>query len=197
MNISSFQTDNLKFSFGIKLLESLLQAFGVDMPQLGLAFSRRQRLRFHFGIPMVSRIDPLVVDEYISEGDLATSSRFVDYYFQDDRASPYVITEILQSNSFTVAIVGESEGGTTVDVPMIESVVGADVSVQLGSGQQHALTFQGKEMLTFGFKVYEIAFLKGHWHITAAQPGGNLALLAEIDDEPAPTVFREGRVDFL
>lgn len=191
-SINGQKTHSLKLSIGLKILANILGAMGAAVPEVGFAYQKANSVQFTFTSVQVHSVDPFEVGRYLAAGDLDTKNPFVTRYFQDDDATTYVLTEVLKSNSVTV--IGMDNRGTTVTVnlPAIQQVVGANVSVAAAGALSTELTYQGKDMLSFGFKVFGIAYADGAWQVQGVMPSGEIAFFAP-GQEPTPVLLtREG-----
>jgi hypothetical protein len=188
VQINGQKTHSLKLSVGLKILANVLGAMGAAVPEVGFAYQKASSVQFTFTSVQVHCVDPFALGRYLSAGDLDTKNPFVARYFQDDDASTFVITDVLKSNSLTV--VGLDNRGTTVtvDVPAIQEVVGANVSVAASGALSTELTYQGKEMLSFGFKVFGITYNEGAWQVQGVKPSGEIAFFAP-GQEPTPVLL--------
>jgi hypothetical protein len=54
-------------------------------------------------------------------------------------------------------------------------MVGANVTVKAGTGSSGELVYQGKNQLTFGFKVFQTFYENGAWRVRGVQAAGDLA----------------------
>jgi hypothetical protein len=137
------------------------------------------------------RVAPLEVGKYLAQGDLDTSNAFATY-FQDHDKEAYVITEVLKSNAIKVTAKDDSGASIGVDLPNIQNVLGAKVSVGASGAGSTDLIYQGQNPVTFGFKVFGIGFVNGNWQIHGQAPDKNIAFL--IPTEPKPLLLSEGRM---
>jgi hypothetical protein len=79
-----------------------------------------------------------------------------------------------------------------VDLPNIQKIVGANVTVGMADTAGTDLVYQGQQLLTFGFKVFGIAYAQGNWHIHGQPPAGNISFLTAHDT--APVLLSPGRL---
>jgi hypothetical protein len=176
-NINGQRTDDLKLSVGLDILAGVLSGMGVPGPKLDLAYTKARSVQFEFVNVKVHRIEPLKVGEYLADGDLKLANPF-STFFTDPKKTAFVITEVLKSDAIKVTAKGK--GGVTVgvDVQNIQGVLGTKATVGAEAGADHTLTYQGTKMLTFGFKVFGIAFMEGEWRVFGVKPAKDLAFAA-------------------
>jgi hypothetical protein len=175
-DINGQKTSDLKLSVGLDILATVLQGMGVPAPKLSLAYSNASSVQFTFTDVQVVRVAPLEVGHYLAQGDLDTSNPFAAY-FQDHDKEAFVITEVLKSKAIRVTAKKDSGTSVAVDLPNIQKIVGANVAVAAAEAGSADLVYQGSQLLTFGFKVFGIAYAHGNWQIHGQAPGGNIAFL--------------------
>lgn len=147
-------------------------------------------------------IDPLVMGEYLREGDLATDNPFVRRFFFDEDHRAYIITEVLQSNAISVSAQDDSAGDVDVDVPAIQNLLKGELKVEVTQGTKGDLTYKGTQFLTFGFKAYQIAFMDGRWDVERVRADKGNALLSGDEETArktivAPVVFRDDQLPLI
>jgi hypothetical protein len=195
-SVAGQKTSEMKLSVGLKILSTALGAMGAAVPELTFAYSRARKVSFTFTDVKTFSVEPLAVGQYLSAGDLATTNPFVRKYFDEEETSAFIITEVLKSKSITVTATNDQGVDVGVDLPAIQQVVGAKVSVSSKSSSNATLTYTGAELLTFGFKCFGIAFANGEWNVFNAPPSGDLAfaIAGAAVDVTAPALLSSGRV---
>jgi hypothetical protein len=172
------QTDQLDISFGIKILANALSAFGATVPSLEFAYTRARKVTFTYTDVTSTAVAPFEAGNYLTKGTLNTDNPVVKHYFQDPDAEAFLIVEVLKSASITVTAT-DSKGTTVgVDVPAIQGVVGANVTVKASSSGENSITYTGKAPVTFGFRVDRIEFDSGVWSLSGAAASGGFAFAA-------------------
>lgn len=189
VNVNGTSTDDLKLSIGLDILGSILGAMGAQAPKLSAGYSKAKKLQFTFVNVQIERVAPLEVGKYLAHGDLDSSSPFAPFFFDHDKEA-YVITEVMKSKSVKVTAKDDSGAKINVDLPNIKQIVGVNVGVETASSGSSELTYEGKELLGFGFKAYGIAFAKGVWTIHGQSAKGGMAYLTAR--EVKPIVFAQG-----
>jgi len=187
-------TSEMALSVGLRVLNGVLKAIGADLPELSFAYKQADSLQFTFGDVTARSVVPLDVGNFLSEGDIRGANPFVERYFADEDTDAFIITEVLQSNEITVS--AKDHGGRTVkvDIPSIQAILGGDVSISANDTAGTKITYKGKEAVTFGFKVFEIAF-DGRWRITGVQPSAELPFsvgAATLAAATQPVILRRG-----
>jgi hypothetical protein len=191
MDVNGQKTNDLKLSVGLDILASVLQGMGVPAPSLNTAYSKASSVQFTFTNVQVVRVAPLEVGKYLAHGDLDVSNAFASY-FQDHDKEAYVITEVLKSNALKVTAKDNSGVAVSVDLPNIQNVLGAKVSVATSGSSDTDLTYQAQNLVTFGFKVFGIAYAQGNWQIHGKAPNKDIAFVTAR--EPKPIMLSDGRL---
>jgi hypothetical protein len=185
------RTDALNLSIGLKVLTAALGAMGAVVPELGFTYSRARKIQFAFADVQAVTVDPFLVGDYLSAGDLASVNPFVTHYFEDDGTETYVITEVLTSGSIAVTATDEDGKGVSVDVPAIAQALGAKVTVRSDTAGAREVTYTGSPV-AFGFKAFGIAHVNGGWRIHGVKPGADLAFVAGAGVDGAGVVPTPG-----
>lgn len=173
--INGQTTAALKPSIGLKLLGEIFKGFGVTGPSLNVAYSNARSLQLCFLDVDIKTIDPFVLGDYLSEGDLATTNPVVNRYFEDDDTDVFVIFEVLRSNKISVIALDSSGADASVDIAAIQDLAEGKVEITNESNQQSLITYQGEQSLTFGFKVFGLAYDAGRWQVEGIAPSPDLA----------------------
>ena len=189
-NISGHATNDMKLSFGLKLLETVLGAMGAAAPKIKASYSQANKVKFEFKNPEIQTISPLVVGNYLAHGDLNTDNPTVERYFFDEQMRAFLVTEVLYSRSIRVTASSASSTGVELDVKVLQDSVGGNVDVTVNSATEGDLIYTGKKLLAFGYKAHEIAFDGSQWSLRRVNPSKNTSLLAEKPEElAAPVLF--------
>jgi hypothetical protein len=194
VHVNGQATSEMSASMGLRVLNGILKTIGADLPELSLAYKQADTLQFTFGNVTARAVIPLEVGDFLSEGDIHNANPFVERYFADEDTEAFVVTEILRSNEITVSAKDRRGGRVSADIPSIEAVLGGKVLIATTDAAGTAVTYKGKDAVTFGFKVFEIAF-DGRWRITGVQPGADLSFAVGATTLAAvtqPVILRRG-----
>ena len=183
--MSGQQTDQLDISFGLKILANALAALGATVPSVDFAYSRAQKVQFSYTDVTSTVVAPLEAGNFLAAGTLNSDNPVVKHYFMDPEAQAFLIVDVLKSASITVSASDSHGGSVAVDVPSIQGVVGANVSVKPGAAGNDSITYTGKVPVTFGFTVDQIEFDGTRWSISGTAPSGAIAFAA-AGSHPAP-----------
>jgi hypothetical protein len=173
-DINDQKTSSLELSAGLTLLKGVLSAFSVGAG-LDAAYHHAATLEFAFSDVQSIAVAPLEVGNFLAEGSADSGNPIIEHYFMDDHSDGFVITEVLKSNRLKVTARRADGGELKVDADQIKGVVGAKVDVSVGGSGDSTLTYAGDTPLTFGFKLFAIALVEGHWHMMGVKPGADTA----------------------
>ncbi len=151
----------LKAGIGLGLVSGIVRALG-GKADLDLSIATARTVEFGYDDVTTDRVDLADLDAWLAGADFRPGLRNItDLLAAED---VYVITATLKARSVSVTLNGDNSAGATVDVPAIQSVVGAKVSVS-GSGQRSdRLTFTGQTALTVAAKAAQLKFdERGFW----------------------------------
>jgi hypothetical protein len=185
VEVAGKRTDSLNLGVGLKVLSNALAAFGATVPSLDFAYKRARSVQFSYTDVTLTSVSPFAAGDYLSEGTLHTQSPVVAHYFQDPESQAFLITSVLKSTSITVSASDEHGVGVTVDVPAIQELLGANVSVSTAATGTNDLTFKGITPITFGFSVNEIEYDGTRWSIHGVEPSGENAFGIESGTQRA------------
>jgi hypothetical protein len=201
--VNGMKTEALDVSFGLKILSGALAAFGVTVPSLDLAYQSAQSVHFAYTNVTTTSVVPFEVGNYLggtdaSKGTLNTNNVQVKNYFFNENAKAYLILDVLKSDSITVSATDSHGVGVSVDVPAIQGMVGANVSVKPSSSSNSEITFKGPVPLTFGFAVQEIVRTGDVWVLHGVKPSGSIAFAVPAGvahQAPKAVIFDTGALD--
>jgi len=173
--VNGQKTDALDISIGIKVLANALAAFGATMPSLDLAYSRAGNVQFGYTNVTSTAVAPLEAGNYLSAGTLKDVNPVVKHYFLEQETEAYLIVDVLKSDSITVTAIDKNGVEVGVDVPAIQGVVGANISVKPSSSSNSTVTYSGAKPVSFGFIVQSIHREGDVWVLQGAEPSGDLS----------------------
>jgi hypothetical protein len=196
--VNGMKTDALDVSFGLDILANALAAFGATVPSLKAAYQSAHTVNFAYTNVTTTSVSPFDAGAYLASGTLQTANPQVTNYFFNENAQAYLILDVLKSASITITATDSNGTSVGVDVPAIQAVVGANVTVKSSNASNSEITFTGPAPLTFGFSVQQIARVGDKWTLHGAAPSGNIAFAvpgAHPANAPSPTIFDSGESD--
>jgi hypothetical protein len=199
--VNGERTGGLDLSFGLSILSSTLQTFGITAPSLDAAFKNAHSVQFTYSNVTSTSVSPFAAGNYLSRGRLQTDNAVMSSYLGSDKAKTYLILDVLKSDSITVTATDSNGTEVGIDLPHIEGIADAKIGVKPSNSSNSTITFTGPVAVTFGFAVMEIAWQGNKWVVTSAPPSGALSFGAgfgadtEEEEQPNPTVFDTGDFD--
>jgi hypothetical protein len=194
--VNGQKTDKLDASFGLRILANALAAFGAAVPSLEFAYRGARTIQFSYSNVTSTVVPPFEAGNYLARGTLKTDNPVVRRYFLDQESEAFLILDVLKSDSITVTAADENGRELAVDVPTIQGMIGAAVSVKSAGAANSTLTFSGPAPVTFGFMLDAIEFDGSRWSLRGAAPSGGLALASGAAaagvDAPAPILLGVG-----
>jgi hypothetical protein len=198
--VNGQKSDALDLSVGLSILGNALAAFGVSVPSLDVAYKSAHAVQFSFSNVTLTSVAPFAAGGYLAKGELQSDNPAVKNYFLSGKATAYLITEVLKSNSLTVT--ATDSHGTAVDVDL-SAFQGVDtkVGIKPSSAGNSTISYTGPEAITFGFAVQQIAREGDQWVLHGVAPSGGIAFgisgtgAGQGSDAPAPTIFDTGARD--
>jgi hypothetical protein len=187
-NISGQKTQSLDLGIGLKLLAGVLTGMGsgIGLPSLQSKYKNSRSIEFKFVEVYSVGVTPFALGNYLAHGTLRLSNPVVQAYFDNEKTDEFIITEVLKSNSVGVTARDQTTAEVGLDVPAIQGAVGANVSVKTGANSTAEVIYEGRSLLTFGFKTLRALFANGSWRVKGNKPDVNMAFGASAGDWSQP-----------
>jgi hypothetical protein len=144
--------------FGLNILASTLAVFGASCPSIDLSHTSAHGIQFSYSGVTSTAVDLGLLGGYLPKGQLDADNITVQRYFGTPGCEVYLIYEVLRSSSITITATDSSSNGVALNVPEIQGIVGAKVSVKPSNAANTALTFASTDgiAVTFGFKAVKL-----------------------------------------
>jgi hypothetical protein len=170
--LTGTKTSDFKLSVGLDILANALNGmFGGSAPSVESTYQNAKSIQFTFRDVRSTGIDPFLVGNFLSKGDLADKNPVVKRYFSNlNDVDALVITEVLESKSLGVTGKKDANTALSVNVPELQAILGTKVSVTATNSSNTELTYEGADYLVFGYKAFGIAMLNGEWQIYGVAP---------------------------
>jgi hypothetical protein len=170
--ISGSKSKSVDAKIGISLLGKVIGALAGSSLGLDVAYKNAKKVQFEFGDVTQEAIDITALDQYLSNGSVAPGTgNFIKQALEDDDV--YVIVATLDARQISVAASGENSASVSVDVPVIQQIVGAKVAVSSGGSSSSKVTYTSTTTpLSFGLKVVRLVFKNGKY--TTLKPEGGV-----------------------
>jgi hypothetical protein len=181
-NINGKTTSGLDLSLGLSILNGLIAGLGGGKLGVSTSYTNARTVTFEFNNVQSDSVDALQVGNFLRDGRIDAGNPLIEQYVLGN-GSLYVVTERLKASEITASFEGSKGVKANVDVPVIANQVGATIAVALSNGRSNAVKFQGKELLTFGFKCFEIGVVEGKITMLAVKPGALVASVNVLDED--------------
>ena len=142
---------------GISLLTTIIGQAGAKAIGLKASYKNAKKLMFSYEGVSSDYCDPLAVDKFLNAGALDQSAVSTQEYLESD--SLYVVTEVYKSNKLSVTALDDNGSSFEVQVPEIQPLAEANVSIKSDASRQHSLTYEGDTAVTFGIRAMKIDYV--------------------------------------
>ena len=148
----------LDLGFGLNLLASTLAVFGASSPSIDLSHTSAKGIQFSYSGVTSTAVDLGLLGGYLPKGQLNADNITVQRYFGTPGVEVFLIYEVLRSSSITITATDSSSNGVALNVPEIQGIVGAKVSVKPSNASNTGITFASMDgvAVTFGFKAVRL-----------------------------------------
>jgi hypothetical protein len=198
--VNGQKSDALDLSVGLSILGNALAAFGVSVPSLDVAYKSAHAVQFSFSNVTITSVAPFAAGSYLAKGELQSDNPAVKNYFLSGKATAYLITEVLKSNSLTVTATDSHGTAVSVDLSAFQGV-DTKVGIKPSGAGNSTISYSGPEAITFGFAVQQIAREGDQWTLHGVAPSGDIAFglsgtgAGQESGAPALIVFDTGALD--
>jgi len=181
----------MNFRVGAGALSSFLGALG-GVLDVSAKYTNARTIQFLFRDVEKLQVAPAKVAEYVEAGRLRWDSMLFGPYLEGD-GRLLVVTAVLTAKSVTVLYERTDGVGAKVQVPVLQDLVGAKVSVSASAERSHEITYRGDRNVAFGFKCFEFGFQDGSPKLVGVGPGGVfLDLSGEAGGEGSVVLTTQG-----
>lgn len=150
------QSNNMHIKFGLGILNNFVSAItGSNNINLEGSLGKTHRITFELQDVVCDSADLIELEIYINSAGLKNSPGFINKL---QNGELYVITSTLKSKSFSILTFDENNKGVALDVPVIQQIVGTNVSVSSTKEKSQEMTYQGNTNLVFGVQAVKINF---------------------------------------
>jgi hypothetical protein len=190
-NLNGSRTGSMKIGLGLSILGNIIGAMGGNMG-VEAQYQQAKSAVFEFQSVLQDQIDIVELDQYLGDADINPASVFVSKLLDADKL--YVVTATIKSSKFGFEAKTSSGAEVKVNVPVIQQVVGGNVTVGGDSATTSKLTYEGKIPLIFGFQAVQLFFDNGKY--TALKPASGAmraARTAVTSNGHEPELFETDR----
>lgn len=175
-------SSKLPLAIGLNVLNAVLSALGTGAG-VKAAYNQAKSIQFVFGRVLFDSAAPLEIGSYLKRGEIDVDNPILNQYVMGN-GNLYVITDVIKTNKFTVKAEDSSGAELKLDVPALKELVGIDVEVSHEAGSSGAISYEGKKMLTFGFKCIQIGWTDEGMKMVSVKAGS--VAMAAGDTGAAP-----------
>jgi hypothetical protein len=152
----------------LNVLGGLIGALGGGTLGLRGGLERASTVTFQYGQVSMVDVSPVKLDTFLRTAPAPASNALLGRYLDDNL---WVATRVLRSRSFTIGV-QDSRGVTLgLEVPVIQNMIGAAVSVEKSTKIDGAISFSGEQDISFAFQAYLIEREKGLMTLRPARAG--------------------------
>lgn len=180
-NINGKSTSSLKLSIGLSILNGLISGLGGGKLGVSAGYTNARTVTFEFNNVLFDSVQALDVGAYLRGGEIDLGNPVLEQYVLGN-GSLYVVTERLKASEITTTFETSDGVNASIDVPVIANQVGGSVSVELAAGRSSTVKFKGTELLTFGFKCFQIGVKDGDITMLSVKAG---AVAVSLEDDAA------------
>jgi hypothetical protein len=145
----------LKIGLGLNVVSSIIEALGGEAG-LNVTADQASQVRYHYTKVVSDRVDLASLDGWLAGADLLPNLRNVADLFAAEQL--YVVVGALKAGGLEVELLDDDNTGVEVDVPAVQAVLGATVTVSAGSQRSAKLVFTGSQPLTVAVKAAQLRF---------------------------------------
>ncbi len=165
-NISGKRTSELSLGLGLSILGTIIGAMGGSKLGLEAKYKQARTLTFEFQDILEDKVELTELDQYLGGADINPSSVYVADLLLSDQV--FTTTATIKSTKYTVEAKKSDGTSLELNVPVVQEVVGADVTVSGEAATTSKVTYEGKVPLVFGFQAVQVFYQDGAY--TAFEP---------------------------
>ncbi len=147
---------------GISMLDKLLQALKMGKLSAKTSIDASHSITITYENVLEDKVDLIILDDFITGSDPLVGE-FTTYRKKLENSELYVISHVLKSNSFSVAV--EDATGTKVDIEAtVKGVVDANVNLSKNKNDQVTLKHNKPDVnIVFAFRAQKIIYDHKKW----------------------------------
>jgi hypothetical protein len=170
-DVSGSMIRTAKLGLGVSVVSMIVQAFGGTA---GLQLSTGSATTVQYGYSGVTadRVDLASLDKWLGAADFDPTARATTGLLAADTC--HVVVAVLKARALDVSVLDEHNRAVDLDVPELQSMVGAKVSVTSSGTRAGRMTFMGQTALTVAAKVVQIVMDSDGFSISNRRPGGEI-----------------------
>lgn len=154
-NINGQRSSKLPVELGLDLLGGIISAMGGNLG-IGTVYERARRIEFSFAGVTRDRANVIAIGDFLSKAEVRWSHPILKRYLFGD-GNLYVLTEVVQAPQINVSAYDAHKAAISLDVPVIQQIVGGSVSVGTEASGSSTVSYKGDQSLAFGFVAIELS----------------------------------------
>jgi hypothetical protein len=169
-SISGKRTGTINIGIGLNLLGTIIGAMGGTQIGLDTQFKNTSSIAFEFPEVFADDVDVTKLDLYLGKAQINSASRTLARLLECDAL--YVVTGTVKAKKFSIDTATGGSAGAGVNVPVVQQIVGANITVSGEAASARRLLFEGQSPLTFGFQARRLVYSGGNGiQLAAVEPG--------------------------
>jgi hypothetical protein len=165
-NIAGQRTSEMSIGVGLSILGNVIGAMGGSKLGLDTAYKSAKSAVFEFSDVLSDTVSAAKLDQFLGASDVNPNSVTIGRMLEADQI--YVVTSTLKSRKVNVEGKQSSGGSASLDVPVIQQIVGGNVKVSAAGSASGTITYEGPVPLVFGFQAVRLYYENGAY--TAFKP---------------------------
>jgi serine protease AprX len=180
-SFSGNSTNELSSAIGLTILGDIIKAMGGNKIGLGTHYEKARTITFEFLDVTEDSIEVIELDQYLTDAEINPFSKHLTKLLESDDV--YVITSVIKSDKIGVSGTAKDQKALAIDVPVVTTDVGGNVTVDKSSDKESSVVFQGESRLAFGFKAVRLTYKDGKYVAFKTVEAGANAMSTEINQD--------------
>lgn len=169
-SISGQRTATINTGLGLTLLGAFIGALGGGQVGLDAQFKNTSSIVFEFPEVFADEVDITKLDQYLGKAQLNPSSKQMARLLDLDAL--YVVTGTIKARKFSIETSVSDSASAGLNAPVIQQIVGAKIQVSKENTSGSKLSFDGQDMLAFGFQARRLVYEGGNYiQLATLEPG--------------------------
>ena len=194
-DINGRSSSRFSIGLGANILGNIIGAMGGNLG-VNVNYTNAKSIQLIFQDVLADSTVPLEVGNYLSACDVDARNLILKEYVLGN-GELYLITKTIKSDKIVVTYEQEGGTGAKVDVPVLQEIVGGNVSVNTARGVASTINYKGKEKLPFGFQCFEVGVLNGDLSLVGLKAGNMFLGVSEDDADASIQLAPNGLLDIV
>ncbi len=154
-------SSQLKLGIGLSVLGNVIAAMGGSPLGLETVYGTAAQVSFEFRDVFEDRVEVAALDRYVAAADVDPFGVHAQHLLT--AGDLLVVTSTLKTTTIAVRASDRAERGLTLEVPVVQDVVGAPITVGSIAEDTTVLTYTGPSPLVFGFQAVRLHYVDGFY----------------------------------